>query len=67
MCAWIETGSELTNLTSAFRCFRCVDEKDKPVAMGFGLMLMSFFAFIPSPIFFGYVIGEFLMHFLVIQ
>lgn len=32
---------------------RCVEEKDKTVAMGFGLMLMSLFAFIPSPIFFG--------------
>lgn len=28
-------------------------EKDKTVAMGFGMMLMSLFAFIPSPIFFG--------------
>ncbi|XP_014246660.1 solute carrier organic anion transporter family member 5A1 isoform X2 [Cimex lectularius] len=35
---------------------RCVDEEDKPVAMGFGLMVMSLFAFIPSPIFFGYII-----------
>ncbi|XP_073991021.1 solute carrier organic anion transporter family member 74D-like isoform X1 [Rhodnius prolixus] len=35
---------------------RCVDEDDKPVAIGFGMMLMSMFAFIPSPIFFGYII-----------
>ncbi|KAL1123244.1 hypothetical protein AAG570_002331 [Ranatra chinensis] len=35
---------------------RCVEERDKPVAMGFGLTLMSLFAFIPSPIFFGYII-----------
>lgn len=35
---------------------RCIEEKDKPVALGFGLMLMSMFSFIPSPIFFGYVI-----------
>jgi hypothetical protein len=32
---------------------RCVDEKDKTVAMGFGMMMMSLFSFIPSPIFFG--------------
>ena len=38
---------------------RCVDEKDKTVAMGFGLMIMSLFAFIPSPIFFGYILGKF--------
>ncbi|KAK9505167.1 hypothetical protein O3M35_009278 [Rhynocoris fuscipes] len=35
---------------------RCVNEDDKPVAIGFGMMLMSLFAFIPSPIFFGYII-----------
>lgn len=38
--------------------YRCVEEKDKTVAMGFGLMLMSMFAFIPSPILFGYIIGK---------
>lgn len=37
---------------------RCVDEKDKTVAMGFGLTIMSLFAFIPSPILFGYILGE---------
>lgn len=37
---------------------RCVDEKDKPVAMGFGLMLMSLFSFMPSPIFFGYIMDS---------
>lgn len=36
-----------------------MEEKDKPVAMGFGLMLMSLFAFIPSPIIFGIILGEF--------
>ncbi|BES92194.1 Organic anion [Nesidiocoris tenuis] len=35
---------------------RCVAEKDKPVSMGLGLMMMSLFAFMPSPIFFGYII-----------
>lgn len=38
---------------------RCVEEKDKTVSMGFGLMIMSLFAFIPSPIFFGYILGKF--------
>lgn len=36
---------------------RCVDEKDKTVAMGFGLTIMSLFAFIPSPILFGFIMG----------
>jgi hypothetical protein len=36
---------------------RCVDEKDKTVAMGFGLTIMSLFAFIPSPILFGFILG----------
>lgn len=40
---------------------RCVEEKDKTVAMGLGLMFMSLFAFIPSPILFGYFIGEFML------
>ena len=37
---------------------RCVEEKDKTVAMGFSLMIMSLFAFIPSPILFGYILGK---------
>ena len=37
---------------------RCVDEKDKTVAMGFGLTIMSLFAFIPSPILFGFILGK---------
>lgn len=32
---------------------RCVEERDKTVAMGFGLTFMCLFSFIPSPIFFG--------------
>lgn len=36
---------------------RCVDENDKSVAMGFGLMLIGF-AFIPSPIFFGAILDN---------
>lgn len=37
---------------------RCVPEKDKTAAMGFGLMLMSLFAFMPSPVFFGWVLDK---------
>ncbi|XP_065221762.1 solute carrier organic anion transporter family member 74D-like [Planococcus citri] len=37
---------------------RCVEEKDKPVAMGIGLTMMSIAAFIPSPILFGYIIDR---------
>ncbi|XP_023288345.1 solute carrier organic anion transporter family member 2A1-like [Orussus abietinus] len=37
---------------------RCVDEKDKTVAMGFGLTIMSLFAFIPSPILFGMILDK---------
>ncbi|XP_017837173.1 solute carrier organic anion transporter family member 74D isoform X2 [Drosophila busckii] len=34
---------------------RCVPEQDKTAAMGFGMMLCSMFAFIPGPIFFGWI------------
>ncbi|XP_053687130.1 solute carrier organic anion transporter family member 74D-like [Sabethes cyaneus] len=37
---------------------RCVDEKDKTVSMGFGMMLLSLMSFIPSPIFFGLVLDK---------
>ncbi|CAD7015022.1 unnamed protein product [Ceratitis capitata] len=37
---------------------RCVPEKDKTAAMGFGMMMMSMLAFIPSPIFFGWVLDR---------
>ncbi|CAG9855221.1 unnamed protein product [Phyllotreta striolata] len=37
---------------------RCVEEKDKSVAMGFGLMLMSLCAFVPSPILFGTILDK---------
>ncbi|XP_065078887.1 solute carrier organic anion transporter family member 74D-like [Ochlerotatus camptorhynchus] len=37
---------------------RCVDEKDKTVSMGFGMMLLSLLSFIPSPIFFGLVLDK---------
>lgn len=32
---------------------RCIEERDKTVAMGFGLAFMCLFSFMPSPIFFG--------------
>lgn len=37
---------------------RCIDEKDKPAAMGFSVTILSMFAFVPSPILFGYILGE---------
>lgn len=37
---------------------RCVPEDDKATAMGLGMMLMSLFAFIPSPIFFGWLLDS---------
>jgi hypothetical protein len=37
---------------------RCVEERDKTVAMGFGLMFMCLFSFIPSPIFFGALLDK---------
>ncbi|EDW72267.1 uncharacterized protein Dwil_GK20832 [Drosophila willistoni] len=37
---------------------RCVPEKDKTAAMGFGMMVCSSFAFIPSPIFFGWILDR---------
>ncbi|KYQ55608.1 Solute carrier organic anion transporter family member 5A1 [Trachymyrmex zeteki] len=37
-------------------CF--LKKKDKAVAMGFGLMIMSLFAFIPSPILFGFILDN---------
>jgi hypothetical protein len=37
---------------------RCVEEKDKPIAMGFGMTMGSLCAFIPSPILFGIILGK---------
>lgn len=37
---------------------RCIEEKDKTAAMGFSLTILSSFAFVPSPIFFGYILGK---------
>lgn len=38
---------------------RCVEERDKTVSMGFSFMILCLFAFIPSPIFFGYLFDQF--------
>jgi hypothetical protein len=38
--------------------YRCVEEKDKPIAMGFGMTMGSLCAFIPSPILFGIILGK---------
>ncbi|PSN45336.1 hypothetical protein C0J52_18706 [Blattella germanica] len=37
---------------------RCVEEKDKPIAMGFGMTMGSLCAFIPSPILFGIILDR---------
>lgn len=37
---------------------RCVDERDKTLAIGFGMTLMRLLAAVPSPIFFGYIIDN---------
>lgn len=38
---------------------RCVEEQDKPAAMGFSLTVLSLFAFVPSPILFGHIVGNY--------
>uniref|UniRef100_A0A1B6LJP5 Solute carrier organic anion transporter family member n=1 Tax=Graphocephala atropunctata TaxID=36148 RepID=A0A1B6LJP5_9HEMI len=46
-----------TGRTSNFLLtLRCVDDTDKTVAMALGLMLVTIFAFVPSPILFGHII-----------
>lgn len=35
-----------------------MEDKDKPVSMGFSATIMSLFSFIPSPIFFGIVLDR---------
>ncbi|XP_063233126.1 solute carrier organic anion transporter family member 74D-like [Bacillus rossius redtenbacheri] len=37
---------------------RCVEERDKTVSMGLGMALLSVFTFLPSPIFFGYILDK---------
>nr|CAD7448477.1 unnamed protein product [Timema bartmani] len=37
----------------------CVEERDKTLSMGLGMALLCVFTFIPSPIFFGYLIGKY--------
>lgn len=37
---------------------RCVPEDDKSAAMGLGMVLMSFFTFMPAPIFFGWLLDS---------
>ncbi len=37
---------------------RCVEEKDKTLAIGFGMSLVRLLAAVPSPIFFGYIIDN---------
>lgn len=48
-----------TGRTSNFLIsIRCIDEKDKSVAIGIGGTLIHLFAFIPSPIIFGYILDR---------
>lgn len=48
-----------TGRTSHFLVsIRCIDEKDKTVAIGLGGTLVHLFAFIPSPILFGYILDR---------
>ncbi|CAH0386215.1 unnamed protein product [Bemisia tabaci] len=49
------TSGRLPNLLLTMRS---VDEKDKPVAMGFGLTIYSLFAFIPAPILVGNILDN---------
>lgn len=37
---------------------RCVQERDKTVAIGFGMSLIKLLAAVPSPIFFGYILDS---------
>lgn len=37
---------------------RCVEERDKTLAIGFGMALVRLLAAVPSPIFFGYIIDN---------
>ncbi|KAG4067712.1 hypothetical protein HA402_005484 [Bradysia odoriphaga] len=37
---------------------RCVEERDKTLAIGFGMTLIRLLAAVPSPIFFGYIIDH---------
>lgn len=37
---------------------RCVEEKDKTLAIGFGMSLVRLFASVPSPIVFGYILDQ---------
>ncbi|KAL7029424.1 hypothetical protein ACKWTF_006241 [Chironomus riparius] len=57
MCAMKFIGA--TGRTSNFLVsIRCIDEKDKSVAIGLGATLVHLFAFIPSPILFGYLLDK---------
>lgn len=48
-----------TGRTSHFLVsIRCIDEKDKTVAIGMAATLVHLFAFIPSPILFGYILDK---------
>lgn len=57
MCVMKFIGA--TGRTSNFLVsIRCIDEKDKSVAIGLSATLIHLFAFIPSPILFGYLLDK---------
>lgn len=48
-----------TEVTSNFLVgIRCVEDRDKAVSISLNLTILSIFTFIPSPIFFGYIIDK---------
>lgn len=59
----ITTTSSAGTTPSLLLTLRCVDARDKAVAMGFYLTVLCLFAFIPSPVIFGYIIGLFIFFF----
>lgn len=53
--SFITTSGMATNFLVSIRC---IDERDKCVALGLGLTIATLFAFIPSPLVFGWIVGR---------
>lgn len=58
MCFMKLTGAS-ARATNFLVSVRSVDEKDKSASMGLSMTMLSLFALIPSPIFFGWVLDNF--------
>ncbi|XP_039275569.1 solute carrier organic anion transporter family member 74D [Nilaparvata lugens] len=58
VCCIIKFSSATGRVSNFLVSVRCVDEKDKPVAIAIGMTLVSLFSFIPSPILYGYLIDR---------